>query len=237
LASRVINMTSLDADLTYGRPIGRPRVIPKELTGDVREEILAAAAALFERDGYTSTSTRAIGVAVGLRQASLFHYFARKEDLLTELLDRTLRPTLEFARRVSLEGMEADAALWLLTREDVTNLCRGPHNLGALQLLPEVRGPQFAWFWRRRQQLFRVYLSQISRGIATGLLPQADSDTTGELVFGLVESVITARPQLRRRITTPTVIADGALRLGGVRHARIRAMPALVARSESTQTA
>jgi hypothetical protein len=106
-----------------------------------------------------------------------------------------------------------------------------------LQLLPEVRGPQFAWFWRRRQQLFRVYLSQISRGIATGLLPQADPDTAGDLVFGLVESVITARSQLRRRATTPTVIADGALRLSGARQARIRAMPALVARSENAQTA
>jgi AcrR family transcriptional regulator len=214
------------------RPVGRPRVVPKELVGDVREEILAAAAALFESDGYSSTSTRAIGVAVGLRQASLFHYFARKEDILTELLDRTLRPTLDLAERMSLESLDADAALWMLTREDVANLCLGPHNLGALQLLPEVRGPQFGWFWRRRRQLFKEYSSQISRGIAAKLLPYADSWATADLVFGLVESVITARPQLRRRSTTPVVVADAALRLCGVRPTRIRTFPALVARFE-----
>jgi AcrR family transcriptional regulator len=228
-------MTSLDTGTAPARPVGRPRAVPKELTGDVREEILAAAASLFERDGYTCTSTRAIGLAVGLRQASLFHYFARKEDILTELLDQTLRPTLDLAGRISLKSLDADIALWMITREDVANLCRGPHNLGALQLLPEVRGPQFAWFWRRRRQLFKEYSSQISRGIAAGSLPLADPWTTCDLVFGLVESVITARPQMRRRAATPSVIADGALRLCGVRSTRIKNIPALVARFEDSR--
>jgi AcrR family transcriptional regulator len=209
-------------------------VVPKALVGDVREEILTVAAALFERDGYASTSTRAIGIAVGLRQASLFHYFGRKEEILTELLDRTLRPTLEFARRYSLEDLEADLALWLLVREDVSNLCRGPHNLGALQLLPEVKGLQFQWFWRRRRQLFTEYSALIATGFAEGSLPIASTGTTTDLVFGLVESVITARPPVRRRESTPVAIADGALRLCGVRAARIRAMPALADRLEHT---
>jgi AcrR family transcriptional regulator len=226
-------MTPVDAGA--GRPIGRPRAVPKQLVGDVREEILAAAAFLFERDGYTSTSTRAIGVAVGLRQASLFHYFARKEDILTELLDQTLRPTLDLAGRISLKSLDADLALWMLSREDVANLCRGPHNLGALQLLPEVRGPQFEWFWRRRRQLFKEYSRLISRGIVAGSLPLADPRTTGDLVFGLVESVITARPQMRRRATAPSVIADGVLRLCGVRAARIKSIPALAERLEDAR--
>jgi AcrR family transcriptional regulator len=217
---------------TESRPVGRPRAVPQEWTGDVREEILTAAAAHFERDGYTSTSTRAIATTVGLRQASLFHYFSCKEDILTELLDRTLRPTLAFANRIPLVSVEADAALWMLAREDVANLCRGPHNLGALQLLPEIRSPQFKWFWRRRRQLFNEYSSQIGRAISEGLLPDADPDTSCELVFGLVESIITARPVLRRRPNTPSVMADGALRLCGVRPARLRAIPALVARHE-----
>jgi hypothetical protein len=118
----------------------------------------------------------------------------------------------------------------------VANLCRGPQNLGALQLLPEVRGPQFEWFWRRRQQLFKEYSRQISRGITAGSLPLADPWTTGDLVFGLVESVITARPQVRRRATTPSVIADGALRLCGVRAGRIKSIPALAERLEEASS-
>ena len=42
-----------------------------------------SAAGLFESRGYTATTTREIATAVGLRQASLFHYFARKERLAT----------------------------------------------------------------------------------------------------------------------------------------------------------
>jgi AcrR family transcriptional regulator len=203
------------------RPIGRPRAVPSTLVGDVREEILATAAGLFEHHGYTATSTRAIADAVGLRQASLFHYFARKEDILTELLDRTVRLTLRGARLMSLDALEADVALFLLSELDVYNLCQGPHNIGALQLLPEVRGPQFDWFWRRRRQLFNVYTANIERGIADGSLPRADAMTTGDLVFGMVESVITARPQFRRRRTTPMVIATNALRVCGVPERRI----------------
>jgi hypothetical protein len=121
-----------------------------------------------------------------------------------------------------------------LVREDVGNLCEGPHNLGALQLLPEVKGPQFQWFWRRRRQLFNQYSSLIAMGLAEGSLPSVIAGTTTDLVFGLVESVIVARPQLRRRESTPVAMADGALRLCGVRAARIRAMPALGERLERT---
>ena len=88
---------------TVLRPVGRPRAVPQLVPADVREEILSAAAGLFETYGYTATSTRAIATEVGLRQASLFHYFARKDDILSELLDRTLRPTLEGVRRHHLE--------------------------------------------------------------------------------------------------------------------------------------
>jgi AcrR family transcriptional regulator len=180
------------------------------------------AAGLFESNGYTATSTRTIAADVGLRQASLFHYFARKQDILTELLDRTVRPALELAGHVALEDFDADVGLWLLVHVDVANLCRGPHNLGALQLLPEARHPQFNWFWRRRRQLFKVYADQIVRGIDSGLLPRAQRDTSVEVVFGLVESVIIARASFRRLTTTPVVMADAALRTCGVSSGRIR---------------
>jgi AcrR family transcriptional regulator len=215
-------MAGRTTSTTAARPVGRPRAIPHQLSGDVREEILGIAAGLFETQGYTSTSTREIATAVGLRQASLFHYFARKEDILTELLDRTVRLTLHAVRQVSLESLDADMALWMLVDLDVYNLCRGPHNLGALQLLPEVRGPQFDWFWRRRRTLMRVYADQIDRGRVSGVLPRAAATSTADVVFGLAESVITARPRFRRHPDTPTTIADAALRVCGVTEGRLR---------------
>jgi len=202
-------------------PVGRPRADPRSSTADPQEEILQAAAELFASEGYTATSTRAIAQAVGLRQASLFHYYPRKEAILAELLDRTLRPTLDMSRRLERADLGPEATLWVLAERDVANLCVGPHNLGALQLLPEARGDQFAWFWRRRQRLSSAYRRAIRAGVEAGLFPAGTGSTAPDLVFGLVESVITAKPVVRADPATPTLIADGCLRLLGVPPARL----------------
>jgi AcrR family transcriptional regulator len=201
--------------------VGRPRADPRSSTADPQEEILAAAADLFATVGYTAASTRAIAQAVGLRQASLFHYFPRKESILNELLDRTVRPTLELTRRLDETAIGPEATLWVVANRDVDNLCLGPNNLGALQLLPEARADQFAWFWRRRQRLFNFYKRQIHSGVSVGLFPSGAAPTAADLVFGLVESVITARSSVRADAGVPADVADACLRMLGVPPARL----------------
>jgi AcrR family transcriptional regulator len=203
------------------RPVGRPRSAHRQATGDPREEILGAAADLFGTHGYTATSTGAIAQAVGLRQASLFYYYPNKEAILTELLDRTVRPTLALTRRLDEAELGPESTLWVLAERDVTNLCSGSHNLGALQLLPESHAVQFAWFWRRRQRLFDFYRRQIREGSDAGIFPAGTSSSAPDLVFGLVESVITARPSVRRDRTVGAGVADAALRMLGVPPAQL----------------
>jgi AcrR family transcriptional regulator len=203
-------------------PVGRPRAEPHSSGVDPREEILAAAADLFGTAGYTATSTRAIADAVGLRQASLFHYYPRKEAILGELLDRTVRPTLDLTRRLAEAQLGPAATLWVLAERDATNLCLRPHNLGALQLLPEAHAAQFGWFWRRRQRLFTFYRLQIREGTEAGVFPAGGLKSAADLVFGLVESVITARPSVRADRAVPASVADAALRVLGVPPAQLR---------------
>jgi AcrR family transcriptional regulator len=202
-------------------PVGRPRADPRASTADPQEEILMAAANLFASVGYTAASTRIIAEAVGLRQASLFHYYPRKEAILAELLDRTVRPALELTRRLEHAAVGPEATLWVLAERDVRNLCTGSHNLGILQLLPEARADQFAWFWRRRQRLFAFYRRQIRAGAAAGLFPAGTGPTAADLVFGLVESVITAKPAVRADPQIPAEVADASLRLLGVPQVRL----------------
>jgi AcrR family transcriptional regulator len=204
------------------RPVAAPGVVPGDAPDDVRDEILTAAAGLFSTYGFTATSTDAIATSAGVGRDSLLHHFARKQDILLELLGRTVRPTLKAVRQNRLEQYEPDVALWQLVYMDVANLCRGPNNLGALQLLPEVRGEEFAWYWRRRHELFRVYTDHIARGFVSGAFTLGQPRVAGEVVFGLVESVIIARPQFRRRIGTPAAIADASLGVCGVPTERIR---------------
>jgi AcrR family transcriptional regulator len=76
---------------------GRPRHHDQKRPGlTARDEILDAAGELFTTLGYTATSTRSIAESVGIRQASLYHYFKTKDDILCALLGQTVSPTLAF---------------------------------------------------------------------------------------------------------------------------------------------
>lgn len=171
---------SLVAMGTAAGRVGRPRATGE--SGDARRDFLDAAAELFVERGYTATTTRAIADRAGLRQASLYHYFEGKEDLLAELLAGTVRPSLELATELLSSESSRFARLWALCRADIALLCGGPHNLGALYLLPELSVERFDEFRVERAALKSAY----------GQLITGDPVVT-DLVFGLVEGVILTR--------------------------------------------
>ena len=55
-------------------------------TEEKRQEIVRIAAELFEQLGYERTSMSAIAASVGGSKATLYGYFASKEDLLRAVL-------------------------------------------------------------------------------------------------------------------------------------------------------
>jgi AcrR family transcriptional regulator len=153
-----------------------------------RDEILDAAGELFTTRGYAGTSTRMIAEAVGIRQASLYHHFKTKDDILEALLQDTVVPPLATARQLrESEGEPALDRLQALARFDASQLASSRWNLGALYLLPELRTDRFAEFREARTDLARIYarLSGEVIGDAT--------DPRRHLPFRLVESVISMR--------------------------------------------
>jgi AcrR family transcriptional regulator len=192
---------------------GRPRLERSRRPGTTaREEILDAAAELFTTLGYAGTSTRRIADAVGIRQASLYHHFATKDDILEALLAGTVDQPLRLAGELLAEGGNAAARLHLLVATDVDQLCAGPWNLGALYLLPELRVARFEKFRLLRAQLRRLYQALAREVIAEC----AGFPDAADLPFRLVESVINRRSDDgSRRPDQHWVIADGALRTLG----------------------
>lgn len=222
------------AATTDGTPrvrVGRPRANPKPSELTPAEEILDASARLFSTLGYTTTTTREIADAVGLRQGSLFHYFARKEDILAELLDRTVEPAVEFLAALARADQPADLKLFTLVRRDVDNLCSGPYNLAKLQLLPEARNERFEAFWAKRDHLRAGYRDLVRRAAADGQLAVDDPELATDVLFGLVESVITwyERGGPRAPGAVATVVATAGLRALGAGNRRLSG---LAARSE-----
>ena len=197
---------------------GRPRLSTKKRAGDTaREEILDASAELFTTRGFTNTSTRVIADAVGLRQASLYHHFATKDDILDALLSGTVDAPLAVAQRIRDSGAEAPTQMYALAYFDAGQLAASTWNLGALYLLPELRSERFEAFRDHRYTLMSLYAA-----IASDTVVQLGSERrpgTEDLPFRLVETVVNARADRENGRRDPTVdaagIAEAALRVLG----------------------
>lgn len=180
---------------------GRPRLEQRRRPGKTpRAEILDAAAELFTNNGYANTSTRRIADEVGIRQASLYHHFATKDDILDALLADTIADALALSRWLVGVDAPGDVRLYRLVEFDVSQLCAGRWNLGALYLLPELRTERFAEFRRQRNLLRRDYAA-LAGAVVTALHETDDPPRSGisldpavtELPFRLVESSISIR--------------------------------------------
>lgn len=159
----------------------------RRVGGTPQDEILDAAGELFTEQGYAGTSTRAIAEAVGLRQASLYHHFATKEDILIALLRQTVVPTLDVARTQDATRPPAERLVEIV-RFDVTQLVTSRWNLGVLYLLPEIHTAAFDPF-----RADRLALRDIYRSLAAEVIGADARDPRCALPFRLVESVIGLR--------------------------------------------
>lgn len=171
---------------------GRPRVEQRRRRGSTpRAEILDAAGELFTTNGYANTSTRAIADAVGIRQASLYHHFAAKDDILDALLAETVAAPIELAQRLRAASEPPPVRLYALALFDVRQLCASRWNLGALYLLPELRTERFAAFRLRRDELrchYEALATQVLAEVSAVRVPGSEL-----LPFRLVETVISIR--------------------------------------------
>ena len=211
---------------SVARPrVGRPRAVENATPGAApREQILLAASRLFVEYGVGATSTRAIAEAVGMRQASLYYHFAGKDEILAELLGRSIRSSVEIAREIPevLTASEAAAALYRLARADAELLLETPHNIGALYLMPELGDERFDEFHAERDELRGCYgrLAAAARGIADAGAADDERTLLGHLVLQTVETVI----QLRRAghaLPAPGLLAEAALRTAGLAAAAV----------------
>ncbi len=105
---------------------------------DKRQAIIDAAAALFETEGYTVTSMAAIARASGLAKASLYHYFASKDEILFAIHDAFI--DLLISRR------DHRAAAGLSPEDELHEVCAD-----VLELMDSHRGHVRVFFEHYRE--------------------------------------------------------------------------------------
>lgn len=216
-------------DRTGSKRVGRPRADPRELAGDAREEILAAARRLFREKGFTATSTREIAQHAGLRQPSLFHYFESKESILREVAVQAVQPVLDFVTEETRQDRPAHVALYRLIRYDTWHLCTNDNALGSPFHLPEMTRTRLPEFWALRDRLTMHYRWLLRRGVREGILVVEEVGMVTRMLFALGESVLEVDVGRRRRNAgkIARVTADLALRAVLVDPARLDDVRAL----------
>lgn len=82
------------------QPAGGRDTAPRSATPRRSAEIIDAAARVFARRGYHGTTTTDIADELGIRQASLYYYFASKEAALEAVCDRGAAAFVDVAEAI-----------------------------------------------------------------------------------------------------------------------------------------
>ncbi|MCS6561254.1 MULTISPECIES: TetR/AcrR family transcriptional regulator [Curtobacterium] len=197
-------------------PRGRPRATGERRAGrTTRAEILDAAAELFATQGYLETTTRQIADRVGIKQASLYYHFAEKHDIVLELLARSTSPAVAFADWLDRQEIDPVTRLAALSSFDTSVVLSTPDDIVAVFRMPGVAralrddDAGAASLRDRYQRLAAEVLAHLG----STRTPSEQDDV--DLVFGLVESVVSqrywGRPEEREAYAT--AVTRGCLRL------------------------
>jgi AcrR family transcriptional regulator len=163
-----------------------------------REDILAAAAAHFGRQGYEDTKWADIAADVGVGSTALYHYFESKLHCLFEIMSDTLLEFRTTFDEVTQKHERFEDGLVALVHanfdlsEAQVSRCRV---LVAEQgRLGQPRATEREEDARQRarsrtREMEIAWSNFLSRGMATGAIPEADPQLLTRALLGLYNSV------------------------------------------------
>lgn len=155
-----------------------------------RERVIRAAIETFARQGFNGTGIRDIASAAGLTTASLYHYMGNKDDLLVEIMARTIAPLNGGAARVTAEVKDAASRLAIIVEQHVW--CHASDRLATLVTDTEVRALSGARRTRvvaLRDQYEGHWRSAIRYGLKQGTFEVNDPDTAARALLQMSTGV------------------------------------------------
>jgi len=150
-----------------------------------RRQLVDRAADLFDRDGYHAVNVAAVANAVGLKKATLYHYFTGKDEILfwiheefiTLLLERAGRHTTEEPAKDALEAIMGDVLELMHTHRGHVRVFFEHHR--------ELSKRSSAAIQTKRDAYQEIVEEIVRRGIANGEFRDIDPRLTTLAVFGM----------------------------------------------------
>ncbi len=170
--------------------------------GAKQGDILDRAAELFAQDGYASASMQGLAVACGLSKATLYHYYATKDALLFDLLDRYTQRLLalvaESEAAAQRKQLNDPATLHELIRQLLATYERaGPRHAVLLTDAKQLAPEQHALITQRQRDLVAAVTRLLTRAYPERATPEHATALT-MMLFGMVNWTFTwLKPQGR----------------------------------------
>lgn len=147
------------------------------------DEIVDVASRLFSQKGYEATSLKEIADHVGLHKTSLFHYFKNKENILMEVMDKSLKDHLNILNEiVNNSDMSGEEKFRLALEKQVLVTCKYKDHINVY--LTEVRSlsPENQKKCIRKRKQYEAYFEQI--------IKEVQSDSKSNLFKGLDSTIV-----------------------------------------------
>jgi AcrR family transcriptional regulator len=159
------------------------------------DEIVDAAARVFAERGYHGTSTQAIADLLGMRQASLYYYFASKEAALELVCARGVDGFLESAQAILAgDGTPLDKLERLIASHLAPNATKRDYVkvfINERRYLPQASRRRIG---RRSRRIEKCFESVVLAGIADGSMRgDLDARLAALAVLGMCNAVINWR--------------------------------------------
>ncbi len=157
---------------------------------DVRKnEILDAAADLFNSDGYDGTTISAIIEKAGIARGTIYYHFKSKEDILDALIDRRNTEFLAAARQIA-----EDKSIPVIERLLRTIIAMNGDKDGNSELTRQMHKPQNALMHQKTHQAMMegippILMEIIEDGISEGLFNTPYPYESLEMVVAHINAV------------------------------------------------
>ena len=156
-----------------------------------RERILRESSLLIAERGYRATTTRQIAERVGIQQPSLFHHFASKAAIVSELLAWDLDQTLPFVQELAALDSNPPMRLYTFLLFDINHLMNAPYKLAGIFTEDVMSDPVFAVWADKRAAVHAGVEAIVAAGVRSGDLLPVTPRLVSEAVAGVLVGVLT----------------------------------------------
>ena len=157
-----------------------------------RENILKAAALIFEEKGYHAASMQDIAEAVDLKKGSLYHHVSSKQEILLALLDEALVLILERLQTVFTRTLSPSEKLRQALRAYLSFLTENRSLSSVLLLEYRSLEPEFKDLHiPRRDQVEQILRKIIEAGVSQGDFLAPNPGLTVKALLGVLNWTIT----------------------------------------------